>query len=104
MDGCPRVKTFAHFLSFRGSSAHLLEYQLKFQDRSTWREERIAPIPSNKEYYQTPAESSPFGYFFISLKRTTINLKAAGLGVELTKTTYEYHSSLLMSEDECAMF
>ena len=62
-----------------------------------------APRPSSEEYYQIPAESSPFSYFFISVKRTTINLKVTALEAEVIPTDYEDHSSLLISEDNCTM-
>jgi hypothetical protein len=62
-----------------------------------------APIPSNEEYYQMAAESSPFGYFFTSVKQTTINFKVRALEVEATLAGYEDHSRLPISEDKCTM-
>lgn len=49
------------------------------------------------------AESSPFGYFFASVKRTTINFKVRALEVEATLAGYEDHSRLPASEDKRTM-
>lgn len=62
-----------------------------------------APVSSNNKYTRVLAESSAFGLFFISVKRTTINLKVTALEVEACPTGYEDHSSLLINEDKCAV-